>query len=139
PGNANYTVNVNLTDKDGLSAPLATASILVNNVAPTVPAVVNRTGAANAPITLNGTKAIDPGLGDSISYLWTFVSASNAHFVPNAFTQNLTFVPASAGTYTFVYSATDSDGATSNLSTSVVTIQGNTGTFLAFNSVTATP
>ncbi|MCL1035753.1 choice-of-anchor B family protein [Shewanella submarina] len=105
---------VTLTAIDG--APLGQSELTVtindndrNNTAPTVSA--GEDAQANVGQTVNLTASATDAEGDTISYQWQ-QSAGTSVSVTNANQANASFVaPSSAGTLTFIVTATDSLGA----------------------------
>ena len=125
PGSASYNINLTVSDNDGASVVAALAQA-VNNVAPTSISSGNQTWAVGAPITLYGSET-DPGTADTFSFFWQFVTSTNGQTVPNTTTQNLSFIPTSAGNYSFLFAVHDSDGGIGGATTAVVNVQPNGG------------
>ena len=80
---SNYTVSLTAADNDTSVSAISTATVTVNNVAPTANAGGNQSGAIGAITTLHGT-ATDPGTLDTFTYLWHLVSDDSGRCWPIA-------------------------------------------------------
>ena len=60
------------------------------------------------PSTLVGTFT-DPGTQDTFTFAWHLVGDSNGQVIADGTTQNFSFTPSAAGTYTFSFTVTDND------------------------------
>ena len=131
PGNAPYTINVTVTDKDG-GVGTESAAVTVTNLAPM--AIINgapATSPTGTPISLTST-VTDPGPTDQtagFTYSWDVTKVHGAtttlHFATGA-SANFSFTPYDDGTYTVTLIATDKDGQTSNITRQVVTVPDTT-------------
>ncbi|MCB9101309.1 MAG: PKD domain-containing protein, partial [Anaerolineales bacterium] len=117
--NGTLTVRLTVTDKDGASNSTLT-TITINNVAPTAN-ISAPSGGDEAPggttISFDGSGSSDPGLDDTLTYLWDFGDGTPAANGPA--TVSHTYID--SGSYTVRLTVTDNDGA-SNTATVNVTI-----------------
>ncbi len=117
------TVTVN-TGSDTPDTPIPDTPILNN--APVANAGVDQVMTLGSTVTLNGTGSSDPDAGDTITYLWRFVSRpplSTAN-LNNSTSAEPTFIPDMAGSYNI--SLTVNDGKDSNTDTMIVTASTET-------------
>jgi hypothetical protein len=126
---SNFTVSISAVDNDGGLSAVSTATVTVNNVAPTVNAGGNQSGAVGAITTLHGT-ATDPSPLDTFSYLWHLVNDTNGQSLPDSTSPAYSFIPSSGGTYTFSFTVTDDDGGV-GVDTVFVTVAGGTAPTLS--------
>jgi len=113
--NGTYVVRLSVTDATGLVSPLASRTITVDNVAPTVSLGGPYAGVATIPVAFNVT-AVDPSLRDNqagFTYAWTFGDGKTSNL------RAPSHVFAAAGTYTVTCRVTDKDGGVTIVSTSV--------------------
>ncbi|MDB5391320.1 MAG: hypothetical protein JWM11_6966 [Planctomycetaceae bacterium] len=87
-------------------------TVTVNNVAPVADAGPDHNVNEGSTANLNGSFT-DPGTLDTHTFLWHLVSATNGQVIPDATTQNASFVPQDDGVYTFQFTVTDDDGGSS--------------------------
>ncbi|WP_396134999.1 PKD domain-containing protein [Chamaesiphon sp. OTE_8_metabat_110] len=104
--NGNYNVVLTVTDKDG-GVTIQTVVAKVDNVAPTIvsiakPTTINQNQAATFAAT-----ATDPGVLDTLTYVWNFGDNTQT-----ATGQNAAHTFTAAGNYTITLAVTDKDGAT---------------------------
>jgi hypothetical protein len=117
--NGTYTIQVSVTDGTGASA-TTSAFVVVSNVAP----VADRGGIVRTvidmPVTLYGG-FYDPGMsiGETYTYGW-IVRDSGDQVVAASTTQDLTFMPTVAGSYTAEFAVTDDDDATDSATYTIV-------------------
>jgi hypothetical protein len=116
PNGVPYSVQVTISDEDNATSS-ASASLLVNAVAPTADAGPDRTVAEGTPVTLKGTFT-DPNTQVGQTFQWTVVS-SNGQVLPTGTDSSYTFTPSDDGKYTATFSVTDSNGT---VATSKVTV-----------------
>ena len=117
-----YPIIVQVTDgKGGLG--FANTTISVKNVAPTANAGPDMVGALSTPITLKGSATDPAGAADPLTYAWTVTLSGVAVASGNG--ANITFTPASNGSYLATLTATDDDGGVGTDSATVVV--GNSG------------
>jgi len=101
--NGAYTATFTVTDPGG-GVGSDTATVTVNNVAPTANAGPNRTGGEGSVVTFLGSQT-DPG-NDTFTYLWDFGDGTTAT------TQIASHVYADNGTFTVTLTVTDDDNGT---------------------------
>jgi PKD domain/K319L-like, PKD domain/RTX calcium-binding nonapeptide repeat (4 copies) len=89
----------------------ASATVTVNNVAPTANAGPDLTVNEGDAVVLDGMFA-DPGSADTHTFLWQ-VTALNGQVVPNGIGEDFRFIPNNDGPYIIDYTVTDDDGGTS--------------------------
>ena len=122
---ANLTFQLTVTDNDGASAS-ATTVVQVNNT-PTVSASASATRLTEGDtLELNGS-ASDTDGGTIVSYSWEQVNA-DASTTEIATTANYAFTTAEVNTdtsYTFRFTATDSQGASSSAADLIVTVNNS--------------
>ena len=107
-GPTSRVVQVRIDDGQGHQV-LATASILVNNVAPRdVSAGPDRMVTEGSLVELVGA-FFDPGVADTHSFLWEVV-ASNGEVIPDGSGPSFAFVPRAPGVYSVRFTVTDDDG-----------------------------
>ncbi len=111
-----YIVGLQVTDNRGAIA-TATATVTVNNLAPTANAGINQSGFVGTPLTLSAAGSSDPG-NDIVSYAWDL---DNDGLFDDASGVSTSFSAATAGTYTVRVRATDADGAAS-VDSAIITI-----------------
>jgi len=111
--NGIYTVS--LSADDGLNSPtVASATVTVNNVAPTVDAGANQSAAVGATVNLSGTFMDPAGVADDLyEYAWDIDGDSVADVV--GFVNYGSAIPASTafaapGTYVLTLTVKDKDG-----------------------------
>jgi len=97
------TVGLRVTDDDGLTD-TDTASVTVNNVAPTVEAGPDRTAYMGRTVNFTGSFT-DPGTGDTHVIFWDFGDRTNT-----TGTLTPTHIYTAAGNYTVTLTVTDDDG-----------------------------
>jgi len=97
------TVVLRVTDDDGLND-TATASVTVENVAPTVEAGLNQTADEGSSVSFSGNFT-DLGWLDTHTYFWDFGDDNNA-----TGTLTPTHVYGDSGVYTVTLNVTDDDG-----------------------------
>jgi PKD repeat protein len=136
--NAKYVVTVTATDKAGHRSAPATATIIVDNVAPTV-AVTGAPDIAQAGTAVSlGSTVTDPSTVDTatgFTYAWS-VTKNGAAFGTGT-RANFTFTPDTAATYVVTLTATDKDGGAG---TDSHTIQvGSGGSTAPTVTITGTP
>lgn len=125
-----FTVALRVRDDDSVSN-IATASVSITNVLPTVNAGGPYSGNLGGPVTFAGT-ATDPG-GEALTYEWDFEYDGNTFNTVGATTDegvSLTapsYTYTGGGSYTVALRVSDDDG-TSAIVTSTVTIGGATAT-----------
>jgi len=125
--NGSYPITLQVTDgKGGLG--FANTTLTVKNVAPTVNAGPDMTGAANTPITLTGSATDPAAAADPLTYGWT-VSLSGVVVASGTGTK-ITFTPAANGSYLATLTASDGDDGVGSDSANVVIGNGGgpTGT-----------
>ncbi|HLJ96242.1 MAG TPA: PKD domain-containing protein, partial [Gemmataceae bacterium] len=111
-----YSAQVTISDEDNATAS-ASATLLVNAVAPIANAGADRTVAEGTGVTLNGT-FIDLNTQVGRTFQWT-VTSSNGQVLPAGNGPSFSFTPKDDGTYTATFTVTDSNGA---VGTSKVTV-----------------
>ena len=114
-GPTSVTVGLQVTDDDG-DTDTTTATVNVQNVAPTPQFLLAAGGDEGVSINFSGS-ATDPG-GDGLSYSWNFLDPSLAS-VGTATGAAPAFVFPDDGTFTVELTATDDDGAPATISTTV--------------------
>jgi PKD repeat protein len=97
-----YTVTLTVTDDDS-GVGTDTASLTVDNVAPTAEAGGPYSGIVDEPITLAGS-ATDPGTSDTLTYSWDFGDGNSAGG------QTVSHTYSATGAYTATLTVTDDDG-----------------------------
>ncbi len=102
----NYLVGLQVTDNRGATS-TTTASVTVNNVAPTANAGSDQNGFVGTPLSLSAAASSDPGY-DIVSYAWDLDSDGQ---YDDASGVTASFIAAAAGTYTIGLRVTDADGA----------------------------
>ncbi len=114
-----FNVNVRLNDDDS-DIDTDSASITVDNVAPTV-AITGAPGSSPEGTLINlGSSVTDPGTLDTFTYLWE-VSSTNGQVIPNGASPSFSFTPDDEGTYTVTLTVTDDDGGV-DTDTAIITV-----------------
>ncbi len=121
-GPATRTVRAVVADDDGGASEYFT-DIVILNVAPTatIEVLPATTVVEGTPLSFTST-VVDPGT-DSIARQWVVV-ASNGQAVPGGGDPSFAFTPAKNGTYTVLFKATDSDGASSIAIVEITVLKG---------------
>ena len=114
--NGTYVVSLTATDEDGNASQPATATITVDNVAPTA-AITGTPSSGHSPegtsITV-GSTVTDPSSVDTaagFTYAWSITDNGSAYASGSA--ANFSFTPDDNGTYVATLTATDKDGGVS--------------------------
>jgi hypothetical protein len=123
--NGTYVVTLTATDKDGGVSQPASATIAVDNVAPTA-AITGEPATGHSPegtaISL-GSMVSDPSVFDRIagfSYAWSVTRNGAAYASGSA--ANFSFTPDDNGSYVVTLTATDKDGGVSQPASATITV-----------------
>ena len=119
-----YTVGLQVTDDDGESS-TDTATVTLQNVAPTADAGGPYTTGEGVDVSLSAAGSTDPG-HDIVSYEWDF---DNDGQYDDATGVTATFNSATAGSYTVGVKVTDDDGASSTDTSTVAVGASETEVF----------
>jgi CSLREA domain-containing protein len=126
PGdNGTYVVTLTVTDKDGGVSPPASATITVDNVAPTASitgAPASGHSPEGTPISL-GSTVTDPSsvdLAAGFSYAWS--ATKNGAAYASGSSASFSFTPNDNGTYVVTLTATDKDGGVSQAASATITV-----------------
>jgi Ca2+-binding RTX toxin-like protein len=110
-GGSAYTVSVTVTDKDGATSTAGTASVTVNNVAPT-PAIAGVL--ANNPegtaINLTGSATDDSSVDQAAGFTFAWTVKKNGSAFASGTGTAIGFTPDDNGSYAVSLTATDKDG-----------------------------
>jgi uncharacterized delta-60 repeat protein len=127
--NGIYVLTFKVTDAGFLSASQS-ATITVNNVAPTPAISGNSSGVTGASLSFSAS-ATDPGINDHSTFAWTVTGPAS---VTPGNGPTFSFTPTVAGTYTVTLTATDNDGASASVCQTVTVtvppVQVITGTMI---------
>jgi len=117
-----FMVALRVTDDDGATSTISTATVTVANAAPTANAGGPYSGGDGTPITFSGS-ASDVS-ADVLTYEWDFAYDGNTFDVDAAGVDltNPANTYADDGTFTVALRVTDDDGGTSTISTATVTV-----------------
>ena len=115
-GPGGRTVALRVTDDSGATH-IHTVSLDVLNVAPSVNAGGDQSVNEGATVSLGGTYS-DPGAGDTHTFSWQVML--NGNVFASGTGQSVSFDAVDNGTYTAVFTVTDSDGASSSDSVTVL-------------------
>jgi large repetitive protein len=102
--NGNYNVTLTVTDKDGAST-TQTVVAKVDNVAPTIVNIIKPTTIKEGESAIFAATANDPGILDTLTYVWNF--GDNTTAVSG---QNVNHTFADNGNYNVTLTVTDKDG-----------------------------
>jgi hypothetical protein len=123
--NGTYVVTLTATDKDGGVSQAASATILVDNVAPTA-ALTGLPASGHSPegtaISL-GSSVTDPGPVDAaagFTYAWSVTKNGSAYASGSG--AGFSFTPNDNGTYVVRLTATDKDGGVSPPASATITV-----------------
>ncbi|OQB80125.1 MAG: tRNA nuclease WapA precursor [Planctomycetes bacterium ADurb.Bin126] len=122
------------------------ATVVVNNVAPSVSIVGQSTGLAGTAITLTGRATDVAGPNDPLSYSWAVTRDGQPYTLPPEVVTNertLTFTPSQSGSYSATLTVTDGDsgstpeshGITVSATGVVAASDGSGGVTIAWSSV----
>src|SRR5262249_7659209 len=123
--NGTYVVTLAATDKDGGVSPQASATITVDNVAPTA-AVTGATASGHSPegtASRLGSTVTDPSAADTkagFTYAWSVTRNGVAYASGSA--AGFSFTPNDNGTYVVSLTATDKDGGASQQASATITV-----------------
>ncbi len=126
-----YFVGLRVTDNRGATS-TTTASITVNNVAPTANAGSDQNGSVGAPVSLSASGSSDPG-NDIVGYAWDL---DNDGQYDDASGVSASFTATAVGTYTIGLQVTDADGAVSTDSATITITQTLSTKFYVLNDAT---
>ncbi|MGC4031518.1 MAG: PKD domain-containing protein [Tepidisphaeraceae bacterium] len=121
--NGTYVATVVVTDNDGGTVTVSSASIIADNVAPTA-------GITNAPTTADegdtvsvGSSITDAGDADTFTYAWSVTKDSQPYAVNTPTSAaGFSFVPTDNGSYEITLLVTDKDGATDSITSAPITV-----------------
>jgi hypothetical protein len=116
-GPVSHTISISAVDEDGTHAAAASHAVTVNNVAPTVDAGADQTGAEGSPVTLSRTFA-DPASGETYTSTWSI--AGPGGFASAGSGSSLTFTPPDNGVYTVTFTVNDGAASGSDSATVIV-------------------
>ncbi len=102
--NGNYNVTLTVTDKDS-GVITKSVAVTVDNVAPTVVSILKPSTIKEGESVTFSATASDPGILDTLTYVWNF--GDNTTAVSG---QNATHIFADNGNYNVVLTITDKDG-----------------------------
>jgi len=120
--NATYVVTLDVTDKDGGTG-TDSASITVNNVAPTVAITGAPTSSPEGTMISLGSTVTDPSSVDTaagFTYAWGVTKDGNSYATDS--TQSFSFTPDDNATYVVTLDVTDKDGGTGTDSASITVL-----------------
>ncbi|MEX1020421.1 MAG: PKD domain-containing protein [Litorilinea sp.] len=116
-----YTARVTATN--GTNQQIATAGVLVTNLAPTAHAGADQTVAVNAPVVLDGTASHDPDGHLPLVYAWTQSAGPSVILHPSGNGMTTFSAPPTPATLTFTLVVTDAGGASGTPHSVNITVQ----------------
>jgi hypothetical protein len=117
--NGTYVVTLTATDKDG-AASIASKSIAVVNVAPTVSITGAPASSAEGTAVNLASSVVDPGGTSTFTYAWAVTRNGVAYKSGAAST--FTFTPIDDGTFVVTLTVTDQDGVTGTAASQTVAV-----------------
>ncbi len=124
--NGTYIATVVVTDDDGGSVSVATAAIVVDNVAPDASIIDGPVGNVNEGDTISvNAFASDPGTADTFTYAWSVEKDGQPFALPggtDATSSSFAFIPTDNGDYVITLTITDDDGGSDTTTSTTITV-----------------